>query len=245
MGVLTNNGRVKRHCTPKAVLTQTIFHLWTRGPAQAHHGHNDPWPSRTYQRVKRGLDIAVALITLICAMPFLLILGLLIFCEDQHTIIYRQQRIGLHGRPFMTYKLRTMVIHADDYLKQHSELQAAWKAQGKLPNDPRITRIGKLLRRTSLDELPQLLNVLRGEMTLVGPRAIQSSEIAAFGELSQLRQQVKPGLTGLWQVSGRSSTTYHQRCVLDCIYIMECSFYADMSILMKTIPAVLGGRGAY
>src|SRR5205814_10701578 len=104
--------------------------------------------------------------------------------------------------------------------------------------DPRITGIGRFLRRTSLDELPQLLNVLRGEMTLVGPRAIQSSEMAAFGELSQLRQQVKPGLTGLWQISGRSSTTYQQRCALDCIYVIEFSSLADIHILIRIIPVL-------
>jgi lipopolysaccharide/colanic/teichoic acid biosynthesis glycosyltransferase len=138
-----------------------------------------------------------------------------------------------------------MVADADDYLTQHPEVQSAWKQKGKLSQDPRITGIGRFLRCTSLDELPQLLNVLRGEMTLVGPRAIQTSEVAAFGELSQLRQQVKPGLTGLWQISGRSSTTYQQRCVLDCIYVMECSLWADLLILIKTIPAVLCARGAY
>jgi undecaprenyl-phosphate galactose phosphotransferase len=173
------------------------------------------------------------------------ILGLLIFLEDRHAIIYKQRRVGLHGRLFTTYKLRTMVVDADDYLVQDAELQRAWKQNGKLSHDPRITRIGRFLRRTSLDELPQFWNVLRGEMTLVGPRAIQSSELTAFGELSQLRQKVKPGLTGLWQVSGRSCTTYQQRCVLDCIYVTECSLWVDILILIRTIPAVLCARGAY
>jgi exopolysaccharide production protein ExoY len=200
--------------------------------------------SRAYQIAKRCLDISLALIGLALLVLILPVLGSLIFLEDRHAIIYKQQRIGLHGRPFTTYKLRTMVADADDYLARHPELHGVWKQQGKLSDDPRITRIGRLLRRASLDELPQLLNVLRGEMTLVGPRAIQSSELAAFGELGQLRQNVKPGLTGLWQVSGRSSTTYQQRCILDCIYVIECSLWADVSILIKTIPAVLCARGA-
>jgi len=189
--------------------------------------------------------VIIALIGLALLGLSLPILGLLIFLEDRHSIFYKQQRVGLYGCLFTAYKLRTMVADADDYLTQHPEVQVAWRQRGKLSHDPRITRIGRFLRRTSLDELPQLLNVLRGEMTLVGPRAIQSSEVAAFGELSQLRQQVKPGLTGLWQISGRSSTTYQQRCVLDCIYVIECSLWADLRILIKTIPAVLCARGAY
>jgi lipopolysaccharide/colanic/teichoic acid biosynthesis glycosyltransferase len=201
--------------------------------------------SQTYYITKRCLDICVALIGLALLAMLLPILGLLIFLEDHHAIIYKQQRVGLHGRLFTTYKLRTMVVDADDYLARHPELQEAWKQKGKLSQDPRITRIGRFLRRTSLDEFPQFWNVLRGEMTLVGPRAIQPSELVAFGELSQLRLKVKPGLTGLWQVSGRSCTTYQQRCILDCIYANECSLWADMLILIKTIPAVLYARGAY
>jgi lipopolysaccharide/colanic/teichoic acid biosynthesis glycosyltransferase len=227
------------------IITQAIFHQQPTEVVQAHDRPEYPlWQSETYQIAKRCLDICVALIGLALLVLPLPILGLLIFLEDHHAIFYKQQRVGLHGRLFTVYKLRTMVADADGYLTQHPELQAAWKRKGKLSYDPRITRIGRFLRRTSLDELPQLFNVLRGEMTLVGPRAIQSSELAAFGELSQLRQQVKPGLTGLWQISGRSSTTYQQRCVLDCIYVIECSLWADVRILIKTIPAVLCARGA-
>ncbi len=229
-----------------ATITQAIFHQRPTEMVQAHDRDEYPFfQSGTYQMTKRCLDISIALIGLALLGLSLPILGLLIFLEDRHSIFYKQQRVGLHGRLFTTYKLRTMVADADDYLTQHPEVQVAWRQRGKLSHDPRITRIGHFLRRTSLDELPQLLNVLRGEMTLVGPRAIQSSEVVAFGELSQLRQQVKPGLTGLWQISGRSSTTYQQRCVLDCIYVMECSLWADLRILIKTIPAVLCARGAY
>jgi exopolysaccharide production protein ExoY len=228
------------------MITRTILHQQASEIIQTHERYNAPFlQSRAYQMAKRSLDISMALIGLALAMPLLVILGFLIFWEDHHSIIYKQQRIGLHGHLFTVYKLRTMVMHADDYLNQNPEMQAAWKARGKLSNDPRVTPIGRFLRRTSLDELPQLLNVLRGEMTFVGPRAIQLSEVVAFGELSQLRQQVKPGLTGLWQVSGRSSTTYQQRCVLDCIYIIECSLWSDIRILIKTISVVLDGRGAY
>jgi exopolysaccharide production protein ExoY len=231
--------------TGMVAIAQAIFHRRVTEMVEAHDRYEDPvFQSESYRIAKRCLDIGVSLIGLVALALLLPILGLLIFLEDRHAIFYKQQRVGLHGRLFTTYKLRTMVVNADDYLTQHPEVQAIWKERGKLSHDPRITRIGCFLRRTSLDELPQLLNILRGEMTLVGPRAVQASEVAAFGELGQLRQQVKPGLTGLWQISGRSFTTYQQRCVLDCIYVMECSLWADACILIRTIPAVLCGRGA-
>jgi lipopolysaccharide/colanic/teichoic acid biosynthesis glycosyltransferase len=137
-----------------------------------------------------------------------------------------------------------MRIDADEYLNRHPALRKEWETSGKLHNDPRITRIGNFLRRSSLDELPQMWNILRGDMSLVGPRAIQYSEIAVFGELIELRQQAKPGLTGLWQISGRSMTSYEQRCILDCIYVTEGSIWLDGYILLKTIPSVLAAAGA-
>jgi undecaprenyl-phosphate galactose phosphotransferase len=138
-----------------------------------------------------------------------------------------------------------MMVDADTYLARNPELLRAWQQNGKLYADPRITRIGRFLRRTSLDELPQLWNVLRGEMSLVGPRAIQFSEVAIFYDLLVIRQQVKPGLTGLWQISGRSNTSYEQRNVLDCTYVMECSIWMDVTILCKTLPVVFYPIGAY
>lgn len=205
----------------------------------------EPRIARTYQIAKRVLDICGSLVGLVFLALLLPIIALLIVREDRGPIFYRQLRVGQYGHPFFTYKLRSMRADADDYLKKHPELMTAWHKIGKLPNDPRITGIGRFLRRTSLDELPQMLNVLRGEMSLVGPRAIQFSEIGAFGEFFKLRQMAKPGVTGLWQVSGRSMTNYEQRCVLDCIYVMDRSFWMDMRILIKTLPAVIGGVGAY
>lgn len=201
--------------------------------------------SRTYQIAKRGLDIGGALVGLIILALLLLISIPLIWMEDRGTIFYRQIRVGRYGRPFTTYKLRSMIMDADHYLTQHPELLRTWRHRGKLEEDPRITHVGKFLRRTSLDEMPQMWNVLRGEMSLVGPRAIQFSEEAAFGELGALRLTVKPGLTGLWQICGRSQTTYEQRCLLDCMYVMECSFGMDLHILCKTLPVVICGTGAY
>jgi undecaprenyl-phosphate galactose phosphotransferase len=138
-----------------------------------------------------------------------------------------------------------MMVNANEYLARNPELLALWKENGKLVNDPRVTRIGRFIRSTSIDELPQLLNVLRGEMSLIGPRFVQFSEVDRFGELIKLRQLVKPGLTGLWQVSGRSQLNYEQRAILDSIYVLECSFFTDMLILVKTVPSVIKGVGAY
>ena len=198
-----------------------------------------------YQIMKRGMDITGSLLGLLILLLLLPFIALFILWEDRGPIFYKQERIGLYGRPFQTYKLRSMVINADTYLAQHPALLQAWRQSGKLQDDPRITQIGKLLRRTSLDELPQVLNVLRGDMSLVGPRAIQAAEIMAFGELGGLRQMVKPGLTGLWQISGRSHTTYGQRALLDCTYVLEGSIVLDLSILIRTLPVVLHGEGAY
>lgn len=204
------------------------------------HRHVSP----LYGIGKRTLDISGALIGLFVLALLLPVIALCIWIEDRGPIFYRQMRVGLCGRLFPTYKLRSMVQHADSILAGRSELLKEWQQRGKLHDDPRITHVGRFLRRSSLDELPQMLNVLRGEMSLVGPRAVQFSEVAAFGELRELRQMVKPGLTGLWQVCGRSETSYEQRCILDCIYVMERSLHTDISILLRTSLAVVRGKGA-
>jgi exopolysaccharide production protein ExoY len=203
-----------------------------------------PRHSRIYEIAKRIIDICAAIFGLLLLAALLPVIALLIWLEDAGPVFYKQERIGHHGQLFSLYKLRTMITDADAYLEQHPELLAAWRANGKLQNDPRVTKLGRFLRRTSLDELPQLWNVLCGEMSLVGPRAIQFSEREIFGELIHVRQQVKPGLTGLWQVSGRSMTSYEQRLILDCTYVLQRSFRMDVTILCKTLPIVLSSAGA-
>jgi exopolysaccharide production protein ExoY len=198
-----------------------------------------------YRVAKRGLDICLALIGLLllgCMLPIIVSIMLL---EGWGPIFYKQKRVGKDLRPFNLYKIRTMRVDADEYLAQHPELLEAWSQTGKLQNDPRVTKFGKFLRQTSIDELPQMFNILRGDLSFVGPRPIQFSEIAIFGELIDLRQTVKPGLTGLWQVSGRSTTDYQQRAILDCIYAIEHSFWIDILIIVNTIPVVLHGLGAF
>jgi exopolysaccharide production protein ExoY len=206
---------------------------------------SEPNISWLYAISKRSLDICGALVGLTLFSFLFPVIALLILWEDHGPIFYKQTRMGRYGSPFTMYKLRSMISNADAYLTQHPQLLEAWQQKGKLHSDPRITRIGGFLRRSSIDELPQLFNVLRGEMSLVGPRAIQLSELNAFGELSELRQMVKPGLTGLWQVSGRSTTDYEQRCILDCTYVMQCSLQMDIHILLKTLPVVFYRTGAY
>lgn len=200
---------------------------------------------RLYRIGKRVIDICGALVGLLVLILLLPVLALLIFCEDRGPVFYTQTRVGRYGRPFALYKLRSMVIDADALLTQDETLLAEWQLRGKIVADPRITRIGRFLRSTSLDELPQMFNILRGEMSLVGPRAVQFSEVPALGELALLRQMVKPGLTGLWQICGRSCTNYKQRCLLDCTYVLECSLRSDLAILFFTISAVVHCKGAY
>ena len=204
----------------------------------------EPRVSSAYYIAKRGLDIFGALVGLVLLALLFPILAVLICWEDRGPIFYKQVRVGQYSQPFLAYKFRTMIVDADGYMARYPELLEAWRKGGKLKDDPRITRIGGFLRRTSLDELPQVLNILRGEMSLVGPRAIQFSEIEAFNDLIELRQMVKPGLTGLWQVSGRSMTDYEQRCILDCTYVLDRSFWLDVEILLRTLPAVINGIGA-
>ncbi len=201
--------------------------------------------SKAYQVGKRSLDICGALVGLLILILLLPLIALCIYMDDHGPIFYKQVRIGQYGRSFTLYKFRSMVQDADNMLACQEALRCAWLRAGKLRHDPRVTRVGKFLRRSSLDELPQMLNVLRGEMSLVGPRAIQSAELVIFDEMSQFRQLVKPGVTGLWQISGRSHIDYTQRRMLDCLYVLECSLSVDLAILIRTLPAILDGTGAY
>ena len=160
-------------------------------------------------------------------------------------VIYRRRVIGVGGVEFDAFKFRTMVVDADRILREHPDLLARFGANVKLRDDPRLTPIGAFLRRSSLDEVPQLVNVLRGEMSLVGPRMIAPEEAAKYGSLLQKRLSVKPGITGLWQVSGRQEVSYAQRIELDMQYIDNWSLWLDVTILLRTLPVVLRMRGAY
>lgn len=199
--------------------------------------------------VKRCLDLLLVLLTL----PLALLVGggiaLMIRLDSPGPLLYSQERIGYGGRRFRAWKFRSMVRDADAmlerYLKEHPELRQEWEQDHKLRDDPRVTRIGSLIRKTSLDELPQLWNVLRGEMSLVGPRPIVQAEVIRYGGQFSLYLQVMPGLTGLWQVSGRNDTGYQERVSLDAYYVRNWSVWLDIYIIARTFWAVLFARGAY
>ena len=198
---------------------------------------------------KRALDIIGAGLGLVVLSPFFLIVALMVRA-DGGPAFYAHQRVGRGGKLFGCLKFRSMVIDSqarlEALLASNPAARAEWEATRKLKNDPRITRIGRFLRSTSLDELPQLINVLRGEMSLVGPRPVQEAEIDRYyGASAAHYMAVRPGITGLWQVSGRSETSYESRVALDVAYVSRPSMLADLSILLRTPVAVLSRRGAH
>ncbi len=198
--------------------------------------------------MKRALDLAVAVPALVLVSPLLLLIMILIRSQDGGAAIFRQKRVGLGGREFWCLKLRTMLVDAqqrlDDLLESDPQAAEEWRTHGKLFNDPRITRLGNFLRKSSLDELPQLLNVVRGEMSLVGPRPIQNYECERYEDLFRYYIATRPGITGLWQVSGRSNTSFDYRCELDATYVRRWTLWSDIVIMIRTVPAVLGSKGA-
>lgn len=203
----------------------------------------------TSYAVKRGFDLTVTLSLGIVLLPLFACLWLLVRCTSRGPVFYGQQRIGRRGRRFTAWKFRTMVPNAasvlDDYLAQHPELSTEWEATHKLKNDPRVTTVGHWLRVLSLDELPQIWNVIVGEMSLVGPRPIVSEEIDKYADRYRHYMQVLPGVTGMWQVSGRNNTTYEERVDLDAYYVENWSLWLDLYILACTVKVVVLGEGAY
>lgn len=201
--------------------------------------------SRLYEFAKRTLDILGSAAGLVVLAPILALIALCIKLEDRGPIIYRRRIVGRDGVPLEALKFRTMIPDADAYLLEHPVLMTEYSANVKLRTDPRITRIGTVLRHTSMDELPQLVNVLFGEMSLVGPRMIHPSEEPRYGPLAVARCRVRPGITGLWQVSGRQELSYAQRVALDRYYLRHRSFWLDMRILASTAGVLLRRTGAY
>jgi len=199
--------------------------------------------------IKRFMDISIILIGSIIFFPLFLCIIILVKISSPGPVLYSHERIGQKGKRFMAYKFRSMVIDADEKLKQlleqDSSLRKEWEENQKLKNDPRITAIGRFLRKTSLDEIPQFINVLKGEMSLVGPRPIVDSEKEKYGAEFQRVFSVKPGLTGLWQVSGRSNTGYADRVSFDTYYLQSWSVWLDIWIILKTIGVIVKGNGAY
>jgi lipopolysaccharide/colanic/teichoic acid biosynthesis glycosyltransferase len=199
--------------------------------------------SRWQRLCKRGLDVAGALSLLLLSAPILAMAIVVMRLAYGRPVFFGSRRLGLNGQPFRAWKLRTMRHDADAWLQNHPELAAEYEVDVKLDGDPRVTRLGRWLRRSSMDELPQLINVLTGEMSLVGPRIMLPDEIARWGTYGSVRLSVPQGLTGLWQISGRGSS-YEARLSLDREYIENWSPWLDLVILVRTVPAVLSGRGA-
>lgn len=201
-----------------------------------------------YHWLKAALELPLAVLLFVALLPVGALLALLIRVTSPGSAIYRARRIGRHGRTIHVLKFRTMFVDADQKLEaildENPDLKREWLRKFKLQNDPRITPMGKILRRTSLDELPQLWNVLRGDMALVGPRPIVEQERGLYGAHVADLMAVQPGMTGLWQVSGRSNTTYAERVALDMRYVNAWSPWLDLLILCKTLGVVLKGTGA-
>lgn len=190
-------------------------------------------------------DYLVVIISLIILAPFLLLIGFCIGISSPGPVIHRRLVMGLNGKQFYALKFRTMVINGDEVLGQHPELKSELQTNHKLKNDPRITSIGAFLRKYSLDELPQLFNVLKRDMSLVGPRMISPEEASLYKQFVMNLLTVLPGITGLWQVSGRSDISYEERVRLDMYYVRNWSLWLDFQLLFQTIPAVLRAKGAY
>ncbi len=220
------------------------------GTSFSHFGVDErlaqPRPMREF--LKRILDIVGAILLCVVFLPLILAVAILLRREGG-PILFRHRRIGRNGQAFDCLKFRSMVPNADrvlrSLLEQHPELKAEWLRDHKLRVDPRITRVGRFLRRTSLDELPQLWNVIRGEMSLVGPRPVVREELLRYGRHLHRYLSTRPGVTGMWQVTGRNNTDYRRRVVLDVYYVRRQTIFLDLYILLKTTRVVLGGSGAY
>jgi exopolysaccharide production protein ExoY len=198
---------------------------------------------------KRSFDVAGSLAALTLLSPLLLMLALLVKLSDGGSVFYGHSRIGRNGQSFLCFKFRTMVQNGDEvlaaYLAADPASREEWIATRKLRRDPRITRVGTVLRKLSLDELPQLWNILRGEMSFVGPRPVVEEELEFYGKSVNCYLKTRPGLTGLWQISGRNDVSYLNRVAFDQHYVENWSFLQDMVIIVKTFPAVLSSRGSY
>ena len=198
-----------------------------------------------YFFIKRIFDFISALSLFIIISPIFLIIAIAIKVDSKGPVFFKHMRVGKNGKPLPTYKFRTMVTNAEELLKKLTpEQKKEYEENFKLENDPRITKIGKILRKTSLDELPQLLNIIIGNMSVVGPRPVVQKELEKFGDQVDKLLSVTPGLTGYWQANGRSNTTYEERVAMELYYVDHCSIWLDIKIIFQTIGAVIRKEGA-
>jgi len=226
--------------------TKTTFDKTASSKANVtHKAISQPNAQQRNRRLKALLDYAIVIPTLLLTWPLFLILAIAVKLDSPGPIIHRRRVLGRDGRIFYAFKFRTMYVNGDEILNQYPKLKAELNKNYKLKCDPRVTRVGSLLRKFSLDELPQLFNVLAQDMSVIGPRIIAPDEVVKYRQYGEKLLTVMPGLTGLWQVSGRSDTSYDERVTLDMEYIDNWSVWLDIKILFKTIPAVMKGDGAY
>ncbi|MFC7397625.1 sugar transferase [Chelatococcus sp. GCM10030263] len=199
--------------------------------------------------LKRALDVSIASLALIWFSPLFLLVALLIKLTDRGPVLYRHMRVGHGGQLFPCLKFRTMVVNSDEVLRRHLQTSPdaarEWAATRKLKDDPRITSVGAVLRRLSLDELPQLINILRGQMSIVGPRPVVFDELALYGQDAGYYLRSRPGLTGAWQINGRNDVSYGERVAFDRDYVEHWSLWTDLVIIAKTVPAVVVAKGTY
>ena len=235
-----------------ATLDEAVPYVLDSGPAPRRPSHRtDRMPADIfrYRVVKRWLDVLLVLMSLPVTLPILAVVSAVVLLNSPGPLFYSHRRIRRGGKFFSMWKFRTMCVNSsevlEDYLAKHPRARAEWNKTHKLRRDPRITSVGLFLRRYSLDELPQLWNVFTGQMTLVGPRPIVAAEVEKYGDGFSYYCRVKPGLTGLWQVSGRSELTYPQRVALDCDYVEHWSLGHDFVILLRTFRSVVNQDGAY
>lgn len=198
-----------------------------------------------YRYIKRFMDVILATIALVVLSPIFLIIAIAIKIESKGPVFFKHTRIGKNGKIIKLYKFRSMVINAEELIKSFTpEQMKEYKENYKLTNDPRITKIGKFLRKTSLDELPQLLNIIKGDLSIIGPRPVVTDELKKYGANTEKFLSVTPGLTGYWAANGRSCTTYKQRMQMELYYIDNLSLKMDVKVFFKTIEAVIKREGA-
>lgn len=202
-------------------------------------------PGPFYHEIKRALDLLFAAILLTAISPIMLLIALLVKLSSKGPVFFRQRRLKRGGGQFWCYKFRTMVPNAEEVLRQRPDLLAEFQAGFKLKNDPRVTPIGRFLRRTSLDELPQFINVLMGDISLIGPRPIVPHELEKYGAYADRFVSVEPGLSGMWQVYRQDDTSYAERIAIDMAYIKHRCISLDIRLVFATVIAVIRGRGAH
>ncbi len=243
---LANEAAVREGDAMTGALSETHSYAPATETASARHARKHRSPSDSLKRV---MDLVIAIPMAIFLLPAYILLAAIIYADDKGPILFKQTRRGMNGKPFTCLKFRTMVTDASERLERllatDPVLRAEWEATQKLKNDPRITGVGGFLRKYSLDELPQLWNIIKGEMSIVGPRPIVDDEVRRYGNHIDHYDHVRPGVVGLWQINGRNDTSYEKRVQLDVSYAETRNVLLDLKILFGSIPAILLKRGAY